>query len=337
MRVYRFDETTGACGLRPHDEPEPSPQRGELLLRVRAVALNYRDGAIGAGRYVRASTAGLIPCSDAAAEIVEVGAGVEDYTPGDRVLGTFHPRWFGGAPPATLESDSYGSGRDGWLAEYKVVSREAVVALPDELADEHAATLPCAAATAWNALGGPQPIRAGDSVLTLGSGGVSIFALQLAKALGARVVSTTSSTSKAQLLGDLGADATVDYRQHPQWSEQVRDVTGGRGVDRVVEVGGPATLQQSLRAVAVGGEVALIGWLSSDNPGIDYFALKNSMATTRPIVVGHRDDLQRLVRFVTATAVTPVVAQVFSFDDARAAFERLYRGGHVGKLVIRVS
>lgn len=337
MRVYRVDESTGVDGLRLHEEPDPSPQRGELLLRVRFVALNYRDGAIAGGRYVRSSRTGLVPCSDAAAEVVEVGEGVEDYRPGDRVLSTFHPRWFGGAPPRSLESDGYGSGQDGWLAEFKVVPREAVVRLPDQLSDEHAATLPCAGVTAWNALRGPNPIRTGHSVLTLGSGGVSLFAVQLAKALGAQVIATTSSAEKAAILTQLGADEVIDYRLHPEWYEQVRNLTLGRGVDRVIEVGGPATIGQSLRAVAIGGEVTLIGWLSTDNPGIDYFALKNSLATTRPVVVGSRDDLAELVRLAATTELPPVIAQVFAFEETRAAFEQLHRSHHVGKLLIRVS
>lgn len=250
MRAFRTDEPTGTGGLRLHDEPDPSPQRGELLLRVRVVALNYRDGAITQGRYVRSSRIGLVPCSDASAEVVDVGADVDDYRPGDRVLSAFHPRWFGGPPPPSLEADSYGSGQDGWLAEYKVVPREAVVRLPDGLSDEHAATLPCAGVTARNALQGPNPIRVANTVLSLGSGGVSLFAIQLAKALGARVISTTSSPEKAQVLTGLGATDVVDYRRHPQWHEQVRELTAGRGVDRVVEVGGPATIERSLRAAA---------------------------------------------------------------------------------------
>jgi NADPH:quinone reductase-like Zn-dependent oxidoreductase len=266
-----------------------------------------------------------------------VGEGVDDYHPGDRVVGAFHPRWFGGPMPVTANSDSYGSGQDGWLGEYKVVSRESVVRIPAAIPDEHAATLPCAGVTAWNALGGPAPIRAGQTVLTLGSGGVSVFALQLAKLLGGRVVATTSSAEKAETLKALGADDVVNYRSNPEWGTQVRELTEGRGVDRVVEVGGPATIDQSLRAVAVRGEVTLIGFLSEDNPGIDYFLLKGAGATTRSITVGDRTDLQDLVRAVAATGLEPVIDDVFEFDQARAAFERLREGKHIGKLVIRVS
>jgi NADPH:quinone reductase-like Zn-dependent oxidoreductase len=337
MRVYRFDNSRGLDGLEIHDEPVPSPQRGELLLKVRAVSLNYRDIAIPLGRYVRDSKTGLVPCSDAAAEVVEVGEGVDDYRPGDRVVSIFQPRWFGGPPPATADADSYGSGQDGWLAEHKVVSRESVVAISTSLSDEQAATLPCAGVTAWNALGGPTPIRAGQTVLTLGSGGVSIFALQLATRLGARVIATTSSNPKAQTLTALGADEVINYRDNPDWGEQVRELTAGRGVDRVVEVGGPATINQSLRAVAIGGEVTLIGFLSDANPGIDYFLLKGAGATTRSITVGDRSDTQELVRAVTATGLQPVIDRTFEFEDASAVFKRLAEGKHLGKLVIRVS
>lgn len=338
MRVYRFDGAAGGLdGLRLCDEPVPSPQRGELLLRIKAVALNYRDIAIPLGRYVRDARHGLVPCSDAAAEVVEAGEGVDDYRPGDRVVSAFHPRWFGGPMPPTANSDSYGSGQDGWLTEYKVVSREAVVGIPAAISDERAATLPCAGVTAWNALGGPNPVRAGQTVLTLGSGGVSVFALQLAKVLGARVIATTSSPRKAETLRELGAEEVINYRSNPSWGEQVRDVTEGRGVDRVVEVGGPATIEQSLRAVAVGGEVTLIGFLSDDNPGVDYFLLRGRGATTRSITVGDRADLQDLVRAVAATGLTPVIDEVFEFEQAKSAFERLRDAKHVGKLVIRVS
>ncbi|OBF50017.1 alcohol dehydrogenase [Mycobacterium sp. 852002-53434_SCH5985345] len=338
MHVYRFDGAAGGLdGLALRDEPVPSPQRGELLLRVTAVSLNYRDIAIPLRRYVRDARHGLVPCSDAAAEVVEVGEGVDDYRPGDRVVSAFHPRWFGGPMPATANSDSYGSGQDGWLTEYKVVSREAVVGIPAAIPDEQAATLPCAGVTAWNALGGPTPVRAGQTVLTLGSGGVSVFALQLAKVSGARVIATTSSARKAETLRALGAAEVINYRSNPNWGEQVRDVTEGRGVDRVVEVGGPATIEQSLRAVAVSGEVTLIGFLSDDNPGVDYFLLKGSGATTRSITVGDRADLQDLVRAVATTGLTPVIDDVVDFGQAKSAFERLRDGKHVGKLVIRVS
>ena len=337
MRVYRYGEQIGPKGLVAHDEPKPAAQRGELLVRVRAVSLNHRDLGISRGEYTVPITPGLVPCSDAVGEVVEVGENVDEFRPGDRVLSTYHSRWFGGEPPAGLNRMGYGSGQDGWLTEYKAVSREAVVKLADSLTDEQAATLPCAGLTAWSALAGPVPIRTGHTVLTLGSGGVSIAALQLAKALGARVISTTSSSKKADILRKLGADEVVNYRDEPGWGKQVRELTSGRGVDRVVEVGGPGTISQSLNAVAVRGEVVLIGWLTTDNPGIDYFLLKGSGATVRSSTVGSRDDLTNLLRAVTAAGITPVVDQVFDFDHATAAFERIDGGGFIGNIVVKVG
>ncbi len=338
MRSYRFDALGGLDDLSLHHEEMPQTQRGELLLRVRAVSLNYRDIAIPLGTYPQPAKAGLVPCSDAACEVVAVGAGVEAHKPGDRVIGTFHPRWFGGRMPSTLIADAYGSGQDGWLTEFKVVSQEAVVPLPAFLSYEEGATLPCAAATAWNALAGVTPIRTGHTVLTLGTGGVSIVALQLAKALGARVIATTSSAAKSEKLRQLGADEVINYSETAEWGERVRELTGGRGVDRVVEVSGPGTIEQSLRAVAVRGEVVLVGFLSAKkSSGIDYFSLFGSTASVRSIGVGDRPILEEAVRAIEMASVRPVIDRVVDFADAKSAFEHLESGRHVGKVVIRMD
>jgi alcohol dehydrogenase len=335
MQAYRFDSFGELDALRLHEEPDPKPQRGEVLVRVRAVALNFRDLAILRGRYPRKAIPGLTPVSDAAGEIVAVGEGVKAFEVGDRVIGAFHPRWFGGEMPSTIQSDSYGAESDGWLCELKAVSQEAVVRLPDALSYEEGCTLPCAGLTAWTALTGSTPIRAGHTVLVQGSGGVSIFALQLARAAGATVMATTSSAGKAEQLKALGAAEIVNYRDDPEWGRTVRARTGGRGVDRVVEVGGPGTIGQSLRAVAVGGEIASIGFLSTENPGIDFFQLKLSGASFRNITVGDRAGLLDLVRAVAATGLKPVIDRVFAFEDAREAFSHLESGQHLGKVVIR--
>ena len=338
MRLYRFDALDGLDDLTLHDEAMPEPQRGEVLVRVHAVALNYRDLAVVLGNYVWAAKPGLVPCSDAAGEIVAVGEDVSAWAVGDRVISTFHPRWFGGRPPLTAPRETYGSGQDGWLAEYKVVSQEAVVRLPDALDWEQGATLPCAAATAFNALSGPVPIRAGHTVLTLGSGGVSVFAIQLAKALGARVIATTSSERKGETLRALGADEIVNYAAIPDWGRHIKaELTGGVGVDCVVEVSGPGTVNEALHAVRWGGEVVLIGFLTSDNPGIDYFHLKGSGALVRSIGVGDRALLEDCVRAVAGARIQPVIDRVFAFGDARHAFARLQSGGHVGKIVLRTA
>ena len=337
MKAYRFDTLDGPDALRLREEPAPRPQRGEVLVRVHAVSLNFHDLAMVRGRYPRPCHPGLIPTSDAAGEIVEVGEGVRAFKPGDRVMGAFHPRWFGGEMPSTIQSDSYGAEADGWLCELKALSQEAVVPIPAHLSYEEASTLPCAGLTAWTALSGPAPIRAGQSVLVQGSGGVSIFALQLGRAVGATVIATTSSAGKADALKALGASEVVNYVEDPEWGKRVRALTGGRGVDRVVEVGGPGTIAQSLRAVALGGEIASIGFLSADNPGIDFFALKMSGASFRNITVGDRAALIDFARAVGMTGLKPVIDRVFEFDEARGAFAHLESGAHMGKVVIRVS
>ncbi|TAJ74278.1 MAG: NAD(P)-dependent alcohol dehydrogenase [Phenylobacterium sp.] len=337
MRAYRFDSFDSLEELRLREEADPAPQRGEVLVRVHAVSLNFRDIAMLRGRYPRKCVPGLIPVSDAAGEIVALGEGVQAFKVGDRVLGAFHPRWFGGEMPSTIASDSYGAESDGWLCEFKAISQEAVVRLPEGLSYEEACTLPCAGLTAWTALTGPAPIRAGHTVLVQGSGGVSIFALQLARATGATVIATTSSAAKADQLRALGAAEVVNYADDPEWGKAVRALSGGRGVDRVVEVGGPGTIAQSLRAVALGGEIASIGFLSTENPGIDFFQLKMSGASFRNITVGDRAGLLELTRVVAATGLKPVIDRVFAFGEAHDAFSHLERGGHMGKVVIRVS
>lgn len=337
MRAYRFVDFTSLSDLKPSTESEPRQQRGEVLIRVHAVSLNYRDIAMVTGRYPRAHKKGLIPASDGAGEIIEVGEGVRSWRVGDRVMGLFHPRWFGGPMHATMGKEAYGDQNDGWLVERKVASQEAIVRIPDYLTYEEAATLPCAGLTAWSALSGPSPVRAGHSVLVQGTGGVSIFALQLARAVGATVFATTSSAAKAARLREMGAAAVVNYRDEPEWGKRVRELTGGRGVDCVVEVGGPGTINQSLRAVALGGEIASIGFLASDNPGIDFFSLKLSSATFRNIAVGDRIGLEALSRAMSATRLKPVIDKVFRFDEARDAFAYLESGAHFGKVVIRVG
>lgn len=337
MRAYRFDSFDSLDELRLREEADPQPQRGEVLVRVHAVSLNFRDIAMLRGRYPRKCVPGLIPTSDAAGEIIAVGEGVRAFEVGDRVIGAFHPRWFGGEMPSTIASDTYGAESDGWLCELKAISQEAVVRLPDGLSYEEAATLPCAGLTAWTALTGPVPIRAGHTVLVQGSGGVSIFALQLARAVGATVIATTSRPAKAEQLKALGATNVVNYVEEPEWGRQVRALTSGRGVDRVVEVGGPGTIAQSLRAAAPGGEIASIGFLSTENPGIDFFQLKASGASIRNVTVGDRAALLDFSRAVAATGLRPVIDKAFAFDEAREAFARLESGAYFGKVVIRVG
>ena len=336
MKAYRLDGFANFDHLRLTQEPDRPPQRGELLIRVRAVSLNYRDIAMIKGTYPRAHKAGLIPTSDGAGEVVSVGEEVDAFKPGDRVIGAFHPRWFGGPMHATIAGEAYGDQKDGWLVEYKTVSQEAVVRFPDSISFEEASTLPCAGLTAWTALGGPVPTKVGSLVLVLGTGGVSIFALQLALAAGARVIATTSSDTKGKRLLEFGASHVVNYSQVKDWGRNIRELTNGRGVDKIVEVGGPGTIEQSLKAIAVGGEIASVGFLSTENPGIDFFQLKLSGASFRNIAVGDRAGLIDLVNVISQTGLKPQIDRVFDFDFARDAYEYFSKGAHFGKVVIRI-
>jgi NADPH:quinone reductase-like Zn-dependent oxidoreductase len=329
MRAYQLDRLGSLDGLVLVERDIPSPGAGEVLVQVRASSLNFRDKIILDGWYPAPVPPGRVPLSDAAGDVVAVGAGVTRFKTGDRVINSFFPNWFGGSFNAMPEA--YVVDRDGWLTEYKVVSVEALVSMPEHLTFEEAATLPCAAVTAWSALAG---VKAGETVLTQGMGGVSLFAVQLAKAFGARVIATTSSPEKALRLRELGADEVIDYRASPDWADQVRALTGGRGVDRVVEVGGPDTLAQSVKAVAYGGQISLVGVLAGAEGGIDFMTMFLSQAAFQPIVVGSRRDLEDLCRTMEQHQIRPVIDSVFSFDEAKAGWSHYADRKVTGKVVI---
>jgi alcohol dehydrogenase len=337
MKAYRLNNFTSIDDLRMQDEDDPRPQKGEVLVRVHAASLNFRDLAMLRDQYPAPHIKGLIPTSDGAGEVVAVGLGVDDFKVGDRVMGTFHPRWYAGPMPTNLFQYGYGSAIDGWLVEQKVVSQESLVRVPNNLSYEEASTLPCAALTAWSALTDGIAMRSGNTVLVQGTGGVSIFALQLAKAVGAFVIATTSSAEKVARLRALGADEVVNYKEVSHWGDRVRTLSGGQGVDRIVEVGGPGTIAQSLRAVRPGGEIALIGFVSSEGSGMSYMDLFMSGATFRHISVGSRQALQDVARSIEMAGIKPVIDRIFDFGDAKEAFAHLGGGSHFGKVVVRCS
>jgi len=329
MRAYQLDRLGSLDGLVLVERDIPSPGAGEVLVQVRASSLNFRDMIILDGWYPAPVPPGRVPLSDAAGDVVAVGPGVTRFKTGDRVINSFFPNWFGGSFNAMPEA--YVVDRDGWLTEYKVISVEALVSMPEHLTFEEAATLPCAAVTAWSALSG---VKAGETVLTQGMGGVSVFAVQLAKAFGARVIATTSSPEKALRLRELGADEVIDYRTSLDWADQVRALTGGRGVDRVVEVGGPDTLARSVKAVAYGGQISLVGVLAGAEGCVDFMTMFLSQATFQPIVVGSRRDLEDLCRTMEQHQIRPVIDSVFSFDEAKAGWSHYADRKVTGKVVI---
>jgi NADPH:quinone reductase-like Zn-dependent oxidoreductase len=329
MLAYRHTSFTGIDALELVDEDIPQPGAGQVLVRVRASSINFRDPIIANGQYPFPASPGFIALSDGAGEIEAIGDGVTRFAVGDRVVNSFLPTWFGGKLREL--GQQYVGDLDGWLAKYRVVSEEALVAMPGHLTFEEAATLPTAAVTAWTALAGVGP---GDTVLTQGSGGVSLFALQLAQTMGARVIATTSTDEKAQRLQELGAHAVINYVQAPEWSTQVLDLTGGRGVDRVVEVGGSGTIAQSIKSVTYDGEIALVGMLDPTPEGMSLIDFFLSQSTLRTIGAGSRQDLEDMNRALSVHDIHPIIDSVFPFEEARQAFKDFADEQHFGKVVI---
>jgi NADPH:quinone reductase-like Zn-dependent oxidoreductase len=334
VKAWELKERCGPQGLHRNDNrPTPTPKRGEAAIRVRACSLNYRDLLIAAGKYAARSDPHLVPLSDGAGEVVAVGEGVTRLAVGDRVVGVFFQNWLAGAISSDATGLALGGSADGMLAEYVVLPEHGVARFPDHLSFVEAACLPCAAVTAWNAVVETAQIRAGQTVLLLGAGGVSIFALQFAKLHGARVIVTSSSDEKLARLRELGADAVINYRTTPDWDDAVAELTDGRGVDLVVEVGGPGTLQRSIKAVRTGGTIALIGVLTGQG-AIDPRPLIGKAVRLQGVFVGSADMLKAMFRAMAQGAVHPVVDRVFAFDEAPRAYEHLASGAHFGKVAI---
>lgn len=318
------------------ERPEPQPGARQVVVRVRAASLNYRDLLLIRGTYNPKQKLPIVPCSDGAGVVVAVGDGVTRVRPGDRVCPTFHQAWLAGEPSRERLRASLGGPLDGTLAEFMLLDEEGLVAIPGDLSDEQAATLPCAAVTAWNALVTEGGVVAGDTVLVQGTGGVSIFALQLGVLLGARVVVTSSSDSKLARAKELGAWEGINYKEVPAWGVRARELTGGRGVDHVVEVGGAGTFEQSLQALRPGGTLSLIGVLAGAALELRLPAIQMRMLRVQGLLVGHRDSFEAMNRAIAHHGLRPVVDQVFPLAEARAAFEHLASGAHFGKVVVRI-
>jgi len=327
---------TGISELRCIERADPQPGPGQVLVRVRATSLNYRDQLVARGTYFgRAATRDVIPLSDGAGEVAAVGTGVSRFRVGDRVAGVFFQRPTDG--PAGAAPAALGSPLDGMLSEHVVLYEDGLVAVPSGLTNEEAACLPCAGVTAWHALfRAGRSLTAGETVLVLGTGGVSIFALQFARAAGARVIATSSSDEKLERVTTMGASDAINYHRNDDWDKEVMRITGGRGVDCVVEVGGGGTFARSLQALARGGKVCLIGFLAGWEGDTSPFPLMYKAGNLHGIFVGDREMFEEMNRAISVNHIKPVVDRVFPFDKAVAAFAHHASGGFVGKIVIQV-
>ena len=334
MRAYVMPaDPESIDDLKIVERPDPSPGPGQVVVQVKAVSLNYRDQAAVTGKYFQKNDHETVPCSDGAGEVIAVGEGVRGLKVGDRVAGTFsQPDPHG---PASGPALPMGIPLDGMLAQQVLMHEVGAVKLPAGYSFEEGACLPCAGVTAWNCLFGVgKPMKPGDTVLVLGSGGVSVWALQIAKAAGCRVIATTSHDGKAQRLQALGASDVINYKTHEDWDQEVMRVTGGRGVDCVVEVGGAGTLQRSMQSLARGGKVGLIGVLSqgTSNPHV----LMMKAGSLHGIFVGDRGLFEQLVAAIEANGIKPVIDKVFPFDQAKDSFRHQASGDFIGKVVISV-
>ena len=329
MKIYLVAKgSTGIEGLKRAERDTPSPEANQVLVRIRAASLNFRDLAIVNGKYIGGPVlSDTIPLSDGAGDVAAVGAGVKDFAVGDRVVAMFTQ----GDPPAAL-----GSPLDGMLAEYGLFEPKGLLQVPDHLSFEEAATLPCAGVTAWNALFHGRQLKPGETVVTLGTGGVSVFTLQLAKLAGARVIITSSSDTKLARAQAMGADHVIHYKREPDWEKRVLELTGGLGADKVVDLAGVGTLPHSYQAVGRGGEVLVIGVLSRPEGDLSPYPLMMKGATLRGIFVGGREHFEGLMKAVAVNRVKPVVDKTFDFDSAPRAYEYLKSAQHFGKVVITI-
>ncbi len=337
MRQYRFEASADGYRLGMHEAPIPEPGPGQVLVRVRATSLNRRDLLMLNGQYGRGGDAGGgIPLSDGAGEVVAIGSGVSRFRTGERVAGIFFEDWVDGQRSAAALASARGGSPGGMLSEYVVTSENALVTVPEHLSFEEAATLPCAAVTAWVGLFREGGLEAGDFVLLEGTGGVSLFGLQFAAAAGARPIITSSSDDKLERTEALGSFGRVNYRSNEDWQDAVRSLTGGNGVDHVLEVGGRDTLEKAIQALDFDAHIALIGGLSGFAPAIPVGSLMGLGARATGIYVGSRADFEAMNRFITEHRITPVVDRVFAFEEAPEAFDFMENGSYFGKIVIRL-
>ncbi|QLE58778.1 NAD(P)-dependent alcohol dehydrogenase [Nostoc sp. TCL26-01] len=337
MKVYEITSGTGIDALTLTDRPEPKLGLGQVLVKVRATSLNYRDLLVVEGAYGSGQKYPIIPLSDGAGDVVAVGEGVTQVKIGDRVAGSFFQDWISGILTREKMKSALGGAIDGMLAEYVVLHQDGLVVLPDHLGYSAGATLPCAAVTAWHSLVTKGNIAAGDTVLLLGTGGVSIFALQFAKIYGARVIITSGSDAKLAQAKQLGADETINYKTTPDWEKKVYELTNRTGADHVIEVGGTGTLSKSLQAVRIGGRVSLIGVLSGTGNAIDPMPILYKSLTVQGIYVGSREMFVAMNQAIAQHQLQSIIDRIFPFAEAQAAYHYLKSAAHFGKVVIELE
>ncbi|MCU0896980.1 MAG: NAD(P)-dependent alcohol dehydrogenase [Burkholderiales bacterium] len=336
MRVFQIQDDWGMDHLQLATRPDPKPAPGQVLLRMKAASLNYRDLVVpGRGYGSFTGSLPLIPISDGVGEVVETGAGVKRVKVGDRVCPCFHQGWLAGAPDLERLTQTLGGPIDGTMADLMCLPEGGVVKAPAHLTDEEAATLPCAALTAWSAVVTYDSLGPGSHVLVQGTGGVALFAIQFAKLLGAHVTVISSSDAKLARARALGADAGINYTTTPEWSKASREITAGRGFDHIVELGGEKTLPQSLRAIRPGGTLSMIGVLSGSNLAAPLGLVVTRQVRLQGITVGHRDGFEAMMRAIDQHKLRPVVDRVFDFADLKEAMAHLKSGAHYGKICIR--
>ncbi len=335
MKAFEIQNKFGLDSLTLTERPDPKPSYGQVLIKLRSLSLNYRDLMVVKGLYNPKLPLPLIPFSDGVGEVVAVGEGVTRVNIGDRVAGIFFQKWLAGELTAEKAESALGGAIAGMLAEYVVLHEDGVVRVPEHLTDEEAASLPCAAVTAWNALFTSGGLKAGDTVLIQGTGGVSIFALQFALLAGARVIATSSSDEKLERVLQLGASDGINYKQTPDWGKKVRELTAGDGVDYVVEVGGAGTLTESLRAVRYGGQISLIGVLTGGSAEINTASILMKNVKVQGIYVGSREMFEAMNCAIALQKLHPVCDRVFPFHEAPEALKYMETGSHFGKICIR--
>jgi len=335
MKAYELQPREGFDALTLVDRPAPALGLTDVRVRVRAVSLNFRDLTMAKG--ARKRKAPIVPASDGAGEVVEVGAAVTRYAAGDRVAAAFFPTWQSGDLSDYHHARALGGGQDGMLAEQVVLPETSWVKLPSRLSFEAAATLPCAGVTAYHALFEAAALRTGDVVLLQGTGGVSMFGLQLAKAAGARVIITSSSEAKRERALALGADHVLDYKADATWGETARKWTGGRGVDVVIEVGGPGTFDQSVAALRYGGTMSILGVLTGVRGEVNTYGIFHKALRVAGVYVGSVAMFEGLIRALESTKIEPIIDRTFGFGEVKDAYAHLASGAHFGKVVIRVD